>query len=119
VPLIFAEGGQILNFILNGQLPQSPSLIFALDLGVVVPSTILAGILLWQRKAWGFVLGAMLLLKSLAYGLVLVVGTSLITASDLAPMDPLMPFYIFVALGGLVGFVYLMKNSSTSQSFTN
>lgn len=110
VPLAVIEGGQCVGFIFTDNLPQIPSLILALDLAVIVPNSALAAILLWQRKPWGFVLGAVMLVKGLTYGLVLMSGTSLIAVRGLGPWDPLMPFYTFVALGGLTSLIVLLKN---------
>lgn len=109
MPLIFVEGGQCIRFIFTGRPPATPPLIFALDLTVVVPNTILAGVLLWQRRPWGFVLAAIMLVKALVYGLVLVTGTSLIAVRGIGPWDPLMPFYSTVAVGGLTGLFFLLK----------
>jgi hypothetical protein len=36
---------------------QGMHLVFAIDLSVMVPSMALAGVLLWRRRAWGFVMG--------------------------------------------------------------
>lgn len=110
LPLLVVEGGQSIQFIFTGKVPEAPSLIFALDLSFVVPGTILAAILLWQRRAWGYVLAAMMLVKGMTYGLVLVINTAIITAKGLAPPDPLMPFYIFVAAGSLM-FCWILLRS--------
>lgn len=110
VPLIVVEGGQCVNFIVTDKLPEVPTLIFALDLAVVVPATALAGTLLWQRKSWGYVLGAMMLVKGFTYGLVLMTGTSLIALTGAGAWDPLMPFYTFVTVGGLTCLIKLLKN---------
>lgn len=110
IPLIIVEGGQCLNFILTDKLPEVPALIFALDLAVVVPNTALAGVLLWQRRAWGYVLGAMMLVKGLTYGLVLMTGTSLIALTGAGAWDPLMPFYTFVTVGAFTCLFIFLKN---------
>lgn len=110
LPLLVVEGGQSINFIFTGKEPEAPSLIFALDLSFVVPGMLLAAVLLWQRRAWGYVLAAMMLVKGFTYGLVLVVNTAIITAKGLAPLDPLMPFYTFVAVGSLI-FCWILLRS--------
>jgi hypothetical protein len=111
LPLAVFEGGQCLKFIITGELPQAPTLIFALDLAIVVPNTALAAFLLWRGHPWGYVLGAMMLLKAFTYGLVLVLATTLVVGASLTSnRDPLMPFYVFVTAGGLMGSLVLLKN---------
>jgi hypothetical protein len=108
VPLFFIEIKQCLSFIFSGSAPEVPTLIFALDLSTVIPTTILASILLWKNSPWGNVLATMMLVKSFAYGLVLVFTTILIANSRGASIDPLLPFYAFVAIGGFVfGWIHL------------
>lgn len=111
LPLLIVEGGQCVNFILTGVVPEVPSLIFALDLSFVIPASILGGILLWQRRAWGFVLAALMLVKGATYGLVLATNTILINARKLTETpDPLLPFYMIVAVGSLVFGWLLLRN---------
>jgi hypothetical protein len=77
----------------------------------VVPNTALAAILLWRHNAWGYILGAMMLVKAFTYGVVLCISTALIAGFSLTGnWDPLMPFYVFVALGGLIGSLVLLGN---------
>lgn len=53
------------GFITTGQLPpiviqtgHPTSLVFALDLSLVVPVLVLGAIWLWKRRPWGYVLAA-------------------------------------------------------------
>jgi hypothetical protein len=111
VPLGLFELSQCLRFIVSGQLPAAPTLIFALDLSVVVPGTALAAVLLWQRKTWGYVLATMMLVKAFTYGMVLSFATALIAGFRWdGRWDPLMPFYLFIALGGFLCGLVLLKN---------
>lgn len=119
IPLLVVEIKQCIAFILSGKTPEVPTLIFALDLSTVIPTTILASILLWRNRPWGNVLATMMLVKSFAYGLVLVTGTLLITNSGISPLDPLLPFYVFIAIGGLLfGWLHL-KDLRPSNSISN
>lgn len=79
--LVLAWGGFSLRFALTGQLPDDvmpPSavhLVYALDLSLLAPSFLAAGILLWNRRPWGYVLGVAVNLFGAAYLVVLeVVG---------------------------------------------
>ena len=101
LPLGVFELSQCLNYLFTGKLPQAPSLIFALDLSIIVPTTALAAVLLWQRRPWGYVLGAIMLVKAFTYGLGLVLSTAFVAGfSASGTWDPLLPFYVFIAVGG-------------------
>ncbi len=60
--LLAAWGGLSLRFALTGDLPQDvmpPSavhLVYAIDLSLLAPVFVVAGILLWRREPWGSVL---------------------------------------------------------------
>ena len=110
LPLLIVEVKACLAFITSGTQPQIPTLIFALDLSIVVPTTALASILLWRRHPWGDVLAMMVLVKAFCYGAVLVTGTLLITADHLAPLDKLLPFYLSLVVGGLVFGIMLIRD---------
>jgi hypothetical protein len=69
---------QSLAFVVTGQPPESlvasghvTEIVFALDLALLVPAMILAGVWVWQRRAWGYVLAAMMLVKGTLYPLAL------------------------------------------------
>ena len=102
IPLAIVEIRECVNFILRDMQPKIPTLIFALDLSMVIPNCVLAAILLWTRNPWGIALAIMMLVKAATYGLVLIAGVALIVYRGENLMDPLLPFYIFVSLGGLV-----------------
>jgi hypothetical protein len=51
------------------------ALIAAMDLTVVVPFMLLGGVMLWRRRAWGYVLGPIVTLKAATYTLVLTVNS--------------------------------------------
>jgi hypothetical protein len=66
-----------LGFTVTGTVPEEPShlvlptafthLGWALDLSLLVPAYVLAGILLWRRAPWGFALSTMLLASSVLH----------------------------------------------------
>lgn len=116
IPISVVEIKQCITFIFSGEAPQVPTLIFALDLSTVIPTTILASVLLWKNRPWGNILGMMMLIKSFAYGLVLVTGTVLITVSGNAPYDKLLPFYIFLVVGGLLFGIIHFRDLRPSHS---
>ncbi|MFZ6010820.1 MAG: hypothetical protein ACOYXT_10795 [Bacteroidota bacterium] len=118
-PLCIVEIKQCLTFIFSGKTPEVPTLIFALDLSTIVPTTVLASILLWKNRPWGNVLAMIMLVKSFAYGLVLVTGSLIINASEVALQDPLLPFYSALVIGGLVfGWLHLKDLQPSQRSIS-
>jgi hypothetical protein len=104
------------TFITTGAMPEivmksqiHTSIVYALDLSFVVPAMVLGAMLLWQNKGWGIVLSAMMLIKCFTYGLVLTFGTFVIMKKGLGN-DPLLPVWIFITVGGLLGLFILLKN---------
>lgn len=51
----------------------------------------------------------MMLVKSFSYGAVLLAGSLFIAGKGLAPLDPLLPFYTFVCVGGFVFLLLVLK----------
>ena len=79
----FVLGGmwiaQTLGFVASGKVPQvildsgqSTSIVFALDLSLLVPGLVLGAILLWQRRSWGYLLAAVMMIKATTYALALI-----------------------------------------------
>lgn len=107
------ELGQVFSALLSGRAPQSPTLIYALDLSWVMPFMVLGAVWLWQRRPWGYVLGAILMIKSTAYGLALLAMAAFVAGFSLSgAWDPLTPFYALVAVGSLVSTLFLLKNGA-------
>lgn len=116
--LLMVEFTMIFPFLTTGKIPETivqtdtnTSIVFALDFTIVIPISILAVVLLWQRDSWGFVLGIIMLVKGFTYGLVLSIGTVLLANSNVyGKWDPLMPLYVFLVIGGILGCWLLLKN---------
>jgi hypothetical protein len=73
-----------------------------------------------ETKIVGFILGIIMLVKGSAYGLVLCVGTTLLAYSETyGEWDPLMPLYVILAIGGLLGCWFLLKNLKDSNELIN
>ena len=117
LPLAFFELSQYTRFLVTGTVPEAPSLIFALDLSIVVPTTALAAVLLWRHHPWGYILGAIMLVKSFAYGLVLCLAAAFVADFGASgAWDPLMPFYLFITIGGMAGTIALLRHLHTQPS---
>jgi hypothetical protein len=118
VMLFIAEISIIIPFITSGTIPETikqtghpTGVVFALDFSIVVPVSIMAAVLLWQQKGWGYILSIMMLVKGFTYGLVLCIGTALLANSvAYGKWDPLMPLYVVLAVGGILGCWLLLKN---------
>ncbi len=121
IPLILVEGSQTVQFIRTGILPpiivdtgQQTSVVFVLDMSVVIPAMLLSALLLWQRRGWGFVLGVVMLVKGLSYMLVLLLASAMLAGFNLSGRwDPLTPFYGFVALGSVLCLALLFRQFKT------
>ncbi len=115
--LFMVELSMIVPFLTSGTIPETirltgttTSVVFALDFTIVMPVSVIAAILLWQRRSWGFVMGIMMLVKGFTYGLVLSIGTAALAYSEVyGKWDPLMPLYVALSVGGLLGCWLLLK----------
>ncbi|MFQ6171227.1 hypothetical protein ACK8HX_06435 [Oryzobacter sp. R7] len=72
--LVAAWGGLSVRFAVTGDLPpedvmppEAVHLVYALDLGVLAPAFLTAGVLLWRRIPWGAVLTAAVTASGAAY----------------------------------------------------
>jgi hypothetical protein len=118
VMLLGLELSMIIPFLLSGNIPTtiiltglSTSVVFALDFSIVIPVSLIAAVLLWQRRSWGFVLAIIMLVKGVTYGLVLCVGTALLAYSNTyGKWDPLMPLYFVLFIAGMLGCWLLLKH---------
>ena len=82
VPALLSGG--VPNDVLEAGLLTNPT--HVLDLGLALPASISAGILLARRRAWGFVLGAYFLVNFAILG-VAVVSMTLFMAADGQPFN--------------------------------
>jgi hypothetical protein len=108
---------QSLSFVVTGQVPQfivdvahPTSIVFALDLSLVVPFLILGAVWLWQRRGWGYLLAASLCVKGAVYMLALV-AVSLVSAQAGFP-DGLaqVPLWGLLGVGFVVATGFLLGN---------
>lgn len=79
IGLAIAWLAQWAAYVLEGTVPsigiEPFSLIAALDLSFMVPFFVWGAALLWRRQSWGYVLGAVMIVKGATYTLVLGVGS--------------------------------------------
>jgi len=82
---------QSVGFIISGQLPgivgisgHPTSIVFALDLTLLVPWLVVGAVWLIKRRAWGYVIGGILGVKGPLYTLILAVNSILVMRAGLA-----------------------------------
>ena len=117
--LAFAWLGKIATPLLNEQQPAlentTTMVIQALDLGLIVPLAIFAGILLLRRSPLGYLLASVFVLKAITLGLAvsaMAVNMSLAGVPDSALVA--VPFLVITAVN-LVIAVLLLKNVVNRQ----
>lgn len=108
--LAVLELGQYGAFLASGELPAGvvaagggSYFVYGLDLGLVLPLSILGAAWLWQRRPWGHVLAGALMIKATTMGAALL-AMNWFSLQAGQPTDPLelLGFYGLLALGGLV-----------------
>jgi len=114
---------QSLGFILTGQLPpivtrtdHPTSVVFALDLTLLVPYLVLGAIWLLQRKPWGYVLAGILTVKGSAYTLALTAGSLWAARAGVEGAAAEAPLWILLTVLGLAASVLLYANMNPESS---
>jgi hypothetical protein len=116
--LMLLEVGQNIGFLTAGTLPASVTLsggtsyyVYALDLGVVAPLSLLSAYWLWRNRAWGYVGAGCMLIEGAAMGLALLAMNVFSWLADKLtdPME-LIGFYALLAGGGLVLSADLLRD---------
>lgn len=99
---------QIVPFYTRGALPEmivkakTPTVfVYVLDLGVVVPLSLLAAWWLWRDRPWGFVLAGFVLVKAATMGLALLAMTAFTLRAGLAVDATLSVAWVALAAAGL------------------
>jgi len=108
---------QIAAFIAAGRLPaiieltgHPTNVVFALDLTLVVPVFILAGILLWRKRTWGYILAGMGLVKGLLFNGVLAYAAFRTSRAGVPDSAAEIPIWIGLGLGSLAALGLLMSD---------
>lgn len=98
---------QVVAFLQTGALPdlieraETPTnFVFVLDLGVVVPVSVLAAMLLLRDAPWGYALASAMLMKAATMGLALVSMTVFAMSAGIEADPGLAAFWAFLAIAG-------------------
>lgn len=115
--LTLAWLGRIVPPLLTGQPPAgleayTTLVIQALDLGIIVPASVLTAVLLWQKKPWGYTLTSILLVKALMMGAALVAMMLGMALAGVAVGVVESGIFTGIALAALVFTVILFRNIS-------
>jgi hypothetical protein len=109
---------QSLSFVATGQVPEfivqvdhPTSVVFALDLSMVVPFLILGAVWLWKRRPWGYVLASILCVKGTVYMLALVVLSTGAMTADFPSVSAELPMWGLLSLGFLLASLFLLGNA--------
>jgi hypothetical protein len=115
--------GQILPFYMYGRLPEmvvkagTPTVfVFVLDLGVVVPLSLLTARWLWQRRPWGDVLAGFMLVKATTMGLALLSMTAFSLLAGIALEPTLALAWVALAGFGLVASLGFFRHAHADRS---
>lgn len=107
---------QSIGYIVSGQMPgivtlsgHSTSIVFALDLTLLVPWLVLGAVWLMQRRAWGFVIAAIISVKGPLYTLILAVNSVLVMRAGLAETSEL-PLWGTLTVLGMAASALLYGN---------
>lgn len=113
---------QSLGFVVTGQLPQivtksghPTSVVFALDLSLLVPVLILGAFWIFKRQAWGYVLAAISTIKGASYTLVLVVGSILAANAGVPGASAEIPLWAGLTISNLTVAVILLLNMKATK----
>jgi hypothetical protein len=115
--LTMAYLSQILPFYTMGRLPKPVELagaptmfVYVLDLGLIVPLSLLAARWLWRQYRWGEVLAACLLVKAATMGLALLSMTWFSLEAGLEVEAGLVALWAMVAGGGSAMTAWLLHH---------
>jgi hypothetical protein len=123
IGLSFVYLTQSINFIITGQLPSiiartgsNTSIVFALDLTLLIPMMILGAVWLLQHRPWGYILAGISTVKGPAYTLVLTIGCLQATHAGMTDALAEMPIWIFLTTIGGIAAGLFFGNMKTVKS---
>jgi hypothetical protein len=108
---------QSIRFIFTGELPavvtrteHPTSVVFALDLTLLIPVMIVGAVWLLQRKPWGYILAGISTVKGPAYTLVLTSGSLWAANAGVPGTSTEIPIWIFLTVIGAIAGAALFGN---------
>jgi hypothetical protein len=108
---------QSLGFVATGELPEiivktghPTSVVFALDMSLLVPVFAIGAIWLWRRRPWGYVFASMSMIKGTTYTLVLTVAALWGANAGVPGAASEIPMWSLLTIVGLIGSLSLLGN---------
>jgi hypothetical protein len=108
---------QVFMFLATGELPdlivkaETPTnFVFVLDLGFVIPLSLVAALNLWRDRPWGYALAGMMTMKAATMGLALVAMTFFAYRADIAVDWWLGSFWLLLTLSGSAMTVWFISS---------
>jgi len=102
--------------LVSGVQPAAKELgVWPMDLVIAFPAMFWGGVWLWRRQPLGYVVAAPLLVKAASVGLTLVITSWLVTLWG-EPLDPTVPVYAAIGLGGAILTVAYLHSLASSPS---
>lgn len=115
--LAVSEVGQLVAAWLRGTVPElilrsegGGNYVYALDLGVVMPLSLLSAVGLWRRAPWSYVTSGVLLIKATTMGLALISATWFSVRAGEPLEVGLTVAYAAIAVGGLALTVWFLRH---------
>ncbi len=109
------EIAQALGSVATGELPpvivetgHPTSVVFALDLSLVVPFFVVGALWLWQRRPLGYVLGAILNVKGAVYMLALTAASLSAARAGFTEASAQLPIWAVLLAGSLAASLLLL-----------
>jgi hypothetical protein len=91
------------------------SVVFAMDLSLLVPPLVLGAIWSWKRRDWGFILVGILLSKCTVYPLALAMGSYLAAQAGIPGVSSQIAFWIALSVSALIACLFLLGNMSSKR----
>jgi hypothetical protein len=114
---------QSLTFVATGRLPRvitdsglHTSIVFALDLTLVVPWLVIAGVLLWRRTAAGLALGVALNTLAVLYMAALATGAAFQQAAGVPQVTWSAPPCLEIGIASLAALLLLLPRLRPARS---
>ncbi|BAI62964.1 conserved hypothetical protein [Methanocella paludicola SANAE] len=98
--------GMIVPSLLTGERPvaletYTTLVVQALDLGVIVPLSLIAGVLLLQKKAWGYALASLIFVKGITLGTAVLSMALFMSLNGVEVVLPQVAIFVLLVLGAL------------------
>jgi hypothetical protein len=98
--------GMIMPSLISGERPAALEtyttlVVQALDLGVIVPMSLITGVLLLQKKAWGYALASLIFVKGITLGTAVLSMALFMSLNGVEVVLPQVIMFVVLVLGAL------------------